>query len=317
MNDPDQVLQALLAAVARKDDEAFFATCRADAQVIGDHFASWTQVPPEVRQNPELVANYGHTLIQVAQLFEQNGFPQLMAKLMPPGEDNILTRWQNALSQVQELADTGDINQSLAKAEALCAELAASGATGTGLLEIRAKTRGLMGRLHFGQKRYGEARAAMKQALDDCERGGDLDGVRIYRENLALLETRDPVRPDLIDLEIEVLKTFAKAQRLAELRRYQKSSELLAGLLARGGDAGKLVEAIRAQVLGRLGFNEFKLGRLSEARKLIASARDLCTARHDLAGAEVYAENLGELGPEESGIGKMVTSFRRMFGGKG
>lgn len=303
MSNPERVLHQIVDAVARGDGEGFFSVCRANAQLIFEHFAEWRTVPKDLRDKPEKLQDYFNALVQTAQLFQRAGHPELLALLMPPDEDNPLSRWRDRLAEAQQLADVGAHEQSLAESEALLAELEESGASGTGLIDTRARANGLRGRVLFRLNRFAEARAATVLALEDCERNGDEEGVRTYRGNLAIL-AEQATRPELIDLEVELLEAFSNAQRLTDLRRFKASNEVFSRLLAATGDAAVIVQGLRPHILGRMGFNEFMLGNRSLARELIESARDACSERGDKHGTEVYAENLLALAHDKPVSGK-------------
>jgi hypothetical protein len=281
----------LIDAASLRDGERFVKVCQANAPLILEHFAAWRVVPQDIRDQPEKLQRYGNALIQTAHLFERSGRPELLALLVGE-QDNPLARLQGRFLQAQQLTDSGDHERSLAESEALLIDLEKSVVAGPGLLDLRAKLNGLRGTNLFALNRYIEAQAAMALALEDCERSGDEEGVHIYRSNLALLETHTSLRPELIDIELEVLEAFSRAQRLADLQRFKASNDVFSRLLAMLGDAANFVEAIRPHILGRMGFNEFKLGNEVAARALIEAARDLCSRRGDKEGAEVYAENL-------------------------
>ena len=292
MSDAKQVLRQLTDAVARGDGERFFSICRENAQVIFDNFHEWRVVPEEIRSQPEEIQKYFNALVETARLFEGSGYPQLMELLMPDEEENPLTQWQDRFNRARQLAGAGEYESALAEAERLLEDLTQSGASGPALTDLRAKLEGLRGECLFMLERYDEAREATTLALEECERNGDAEGVRIYRENLATIEVHAPARPELVDAEINVLESFTHAQRLTDLRRFKASNDIFERLLAAAGDAAEVVQKIRPHILGRMGFNEFKLGNKDAARALIESARDLCSERGDGEGAEVYAENL-------------------------
>ena len=114
----------------------------------------------------------------------------------------------------------------------------------------------------------------------------------MYRTNLAWLDSQQPTLPDDVDLEIEILEQMRLAQRRTDLGRYRSSNEVLEKLLASSGTAALIVQRLRPHLLGRIGFNEFKLDHLDAARERVTAAREACLAAHDDEGAEIYAENL-------------------------
>jgi hypothetical protein len=295
VDDPDAVFRLLSDAVARNDGDAFVALCQQHARTIIDHFGSWRTVPESMRDDAEIVARRGNTLIKVAQLFEQSGHPGLMALLVGNDDDNPLLQWERAGLEVQRLAKIGDPRQGLAAATALLASIEASGASGPGFLSNRAKARGVQAMLLVKLGRYEEAREAVEAALADCVQAGDEDGVTVYRRNLATLDSEHPTLPGRSDLEIAILEQVQLAQRRTDLRRYRASNALIEKLLATSGEAAPIIERLRPHLLARSGFNEFKLGHLDAARERITAARDACRADQDEEGVEVYEENLAAI----------------------
>lgn len=300
MMQSENVLERLIDAVERRDSEQFLEVCQTNADAIFEHFGSWTIVPEELREQPEKLSVYANTLIRTAQLFARSGYPQLLAMLAPPGENNVLTEWNERFAEARQLANIGDQERSLIKTESLLADLENAQVSGPGLIDLRAKVKGLKGDNLFALKRYADARAAMAAALEDCEIGGDEKGVRIYRANLEVLETHDPTRPELLDIETGVLKSFVRARRLTDIGRFQASNQELSNLLALTGEAAQFVDAIRPHILARMGFNEYKVGNTEGARVLIEAARNLCGSRQDVEGVNVYAENLFTLNGDPS-----------------
>jgi hypothetical protein len=89
---------------------------------------------------------------------------------------------------------------------------------------------------------------------------------------------------------------------------------MLEKLLARSGAAAPIVRRLQPHLLGRIGFNEFKLGHLDAARERLAAARDGCVAAEDDEGAAIYSENLGVIGREMHPGGDGATE-KRSHGG--
>lgn len=289
---PDAVLSLLIDAVARNDGKRFGSLCRQHAQAILDHFVDWRRVPEGIRDDLEKVGRRATTLMRIAQAFEQAGHPELMALLVGDLENNPVMQWDRALVDMKRSANAGDPQDGLAAVSAFLMSLQASGVSGPGFLSARAKARGLQASLLVKMGRDAEAQEATEAALADCEQAGDVEGVDVYRRNLTTLDSHQPTLPGDIDLEIEILEQMRLAQRRTDLRRYHASNAVLEKLLASAGEAAPILQRLRPHLLGRIGFNEFKLGHLDTARQRVTAARDACLAAHDDEGAEVYAENL-------------------------
>jgi hypothetical protein len=294
--DGPAVLRALADVVARDDEEAFVLACQEHGQTILKHFASWRVIPEPIRDDPEQVEGYARTLVQIARLFEHIGHPELMALLVGDERSNPILEWDRALVDLKRQVKVGDPRDGLSAAAALLASLQTSGVSGLGLLSARAQVRGVQADVLVQLGRHEEARAATEQALADCEQAGDVEGVRVYTSNLAWLDSQRPALPDDIDLEIEILEQMRLALRRTDLGRYEASNEVLEALLGRSGAAAPIIERLRPHLMGRIGFNEFKLGHLDAARERVTAARDGCVAARDEEGAEIYGENLGVIG---------------------
>jgi hypothetical protein len=87
----------------------------------------------------------------------------------------------------QELAGEGRHAEVIEQLQPMLAEMA--GSRGTAVDVLRPQMLGALGAAHFRLGQLDDARAATQSALDDCTRTGDAEGVRIYRGNLAAIET--------------------------------------------------------------------------------------------------------------------------------
>ena len=235
-------------------------------------------------------------LVETANLFDRAGYPDLLTLLAAPDQDNILRSWDNRLVATHRLLQSGHAAQALVETDQLLQDMDQSGVSGPAVLDLRAKLYGLRGQVFVTLGRFADSKAAFVLALEDCERNGDAEGIRIYRENLEYVKSAADERTPETEAELQVLQTFERAQQLAEQGRFKASNALFAGLLQLNAGPGPVMQNMKPHVMGRMGYNEYKLGNPVAARGLIDSARQLCVQHGDAASAEIYAENLSVLG---------------------
>ena len=305
---PDPIFRQLVEAAARRDGEQLVSVCQENAQHIFDHFEEWRVVPESIRRDPSEVQRHFEALIETAKLFDRAGHSELLAMLAPPDEGNFFTQWQDRFVAIHRLSDAGHAADALPQADELLRGMDASGAAGPGFLDLRAKLNGLRSQIFVMLDRLADAQAAVALALADCERNGDAEGIRVYGDNLALLQASAGESTPETEAELELLEQFDSAQRLAEQGRFKASNELFATLLPPAAGPRQVLQDMEPHVMGRIGYNEYRLGNLQAARTLIESARARCAERGDSTSAEIYAENLRAAGgsgePAEAGAGK-------------
>ncbi|GAA0531174.1 hypothetical protein GCM10011581_27960 [Saccharopolyspora subtropica] len=86
---------------------------------------------------------------------------------------------------------------------------------------------------------------------------------------------------------------YRRAQQRSELGEFAASSERLRALLAdMAGASGSAVDDLRAKILGLLGTNDLKQGRLADAIRYTEQALRQCEANGDAEGVRIYTENL-------------------------
>jgi hypothetical protein len=274
------VRRAVFAAAAAGDSTVLQQLCMRYADAIAADFGEWARVPAELRADPAATQRYVETLIGVARLLERLGHPGPMQRLTGT-PDNPITRSQRALAYARECDEAGDRDEAAATVEAVLGEM--SGMSGPAVIELRSKAYGLLGavRLHQGDLRA--ARAHTTHALDDSRAAGDADGIRIYTENLALIDAIEDRGP-----AADRRARIARAQDLSDAMRYHLSNEVLHALLPEMNDA----DPLRAKACGLLGLNLYHLGDHAGARSFTAEAVAACRRAGDDFGVAVYIGNL-------------------------
>jgi hypothetical protein len=218
-------------------------------------------------------------VVRIAELLARMGHPEPMRRLT--GGDNPIPRWQRAHAHASRLNDTGEREEAARLLRSVLDEM--EGATGTAITELRPKVHGLLGTVRFHQGDLAAARHHTAIALAECRAAGDLDGVRTYTENLALLDAVPDDGPAAGRRE-----RVARAQDLSDATRYRASIDLLHEVLAEL-DAG---DPLRAKACGLLGLNLYRLGDLPGARRWTAEALEACRRHGDEHGITIYTENL-------------------------
>jgi tetratricopeptide (TPR) repeat protein len=177
---PHELLTALIEGFERKDYTALMPLINDNADTIRSEFKSWMTVPESVRQDPEAVQRYAHTLLWLASIFEKSGDSSLKECFESGGR-----QLEDVLERATQLTDGGQAAEAVALLRANLDELRS--ATGTGVERFRAL---LLGRLGIALDKLGDTREAIqvtREALELCRQSGDEEGVRAYSANLKVL----------------------------------------------------------------------------------------------------------------------------------
>jgi hypothetical protein len=254
--------------------------CRQHADAITAEFDRLARVPADVRQDPGRLQRYVAVMFRVAQILDGLGHPGPLHRLTSPS-DNPIVRWQQGIARAGELNQAGDRDEAAALVESVLDGM--RGAIGPVITDLRPKAYGLLGRIRFDQGDLSAARTWFTSALTDCRAAGDLDGVRVYTENLATLAAVEDhgaaaARRDRV----------VRAQDLSDGLRYHASNEVLYGLL----DEMDPGDPLRPKAYGLLGLNLYRLGDRPGARQWTQRALAACRAAGDDHGELVYSINL-------------------------
>ncbi len=179
----DHIRDELFAAIRRKDEKAFQQYCSTHQGTILTNFGNWQRSPESIRDDENAVEEYGRALLTIANHFESLGHPELLDLLKPPADlfDSASVKFAqaNALAARQEYeASNVLIKEVLHVVERW---------RGPGVAGFRAKVYGLLGTNYFRLLQFENARRYTELALLDCKNVGDQEGIRIYRENLQVL----------------------------------------------------------------------------------------------------------------------------------
>jgi tetratricopeptide (TPR) repeat protein len=190
---------ALIRAVSTKDYQSVAELINSNSAAIRDAFAAWTQVPLEIRNDPEALGRYAETLWTVASAFERSGDASLMTHLRDSGPT---AGWDKDLNTAQTLIDARRPTEAVTLLRRVLDSM--GGMSGTGVDYYRPRTLGRLGiaLLHSGDKR--EAVKVTTEALDLCRGLGDEEGIRAYTKNLETIGTYEMPANDGTDANVTV-----------------------------------------------------------------------------------------------------------------
>jgi tetratricopeptide (TPR) repeat protein len=253
-------------------------------QFLGDMVEDLARVPEVIRDDEAMVGEWVQFIVFVASLLADQGDSRLLRRLTGP-DDNPIERWNDLLFQAQQLRAEGRYEASDAVIGELLPELRSS--RGTAVTSLIGKTLGLAGANAFDR---GDNEAALRltdEALRECERSGDTEGVAIYAQNLATIaaaaqeQAPSPVRRHLV-----------AAQRLHDAGRLAEALEQVRAAVAALDDDDGPDNAYRAKAHGLLGMILFRLGDLTAALDHTRKALTAGQESGDPAAVEIYGANL-------------------------
>lgn len=178
----ESLRDALFTAVAAGDDARLSDLCRQHRAAIVERFAEWQKVPPEVRSDSARIPVYAQGLIGVASHLAQAGHPELMARLMPKADANPIAGYQRMLEGARGLMDDLRYDVALERLQALIADLGK--VQGSAVDRYLPTARGFVSECQFHRGDVEAAIAPALEALADCVRLGDIEGVSAYQGNL-------------------------------------------------------------------------------------------------------------------------------------
>ncbi len=295
----EEVREALLSAAGRGQGPTVEALLRQHLPLILANAAAFRTVPEAVAKDPQALKLRVRDTMAVAEILKGMGHPQVLDALVSPSTSNPVERWPRAAADAIRRAETGDRAGSNADLLKLLDEM--KPASGPLVDDLRPKVLGTLGVNYFRLGDAAKARQFTKEALRECERTGDAEGVRNYRGNLTAMggddEPAAPAPPPRG--EADLLRLVLKAQGLCDAGEHVASDAVLRPLLAEAESSGSRgLVAQRGRILGLLGLNAFRRGDLQAARTFTQQARDACARLGDAEGVSVYGANLDAIGRE-------------------
>lgn len=283
----DAVKMAAFRHAAAGDRTGLEQLLRGQTDRIEALFATWRQVPAELRDNTADIQDYGSRLVFIAEFLKDHGRPGPWESLMGKGPDgSLLEELRARLEQTEALRVVGLFAEQIACLKAWMQD--AEGMSGPWIDDLRAKVMGALGQAELTVGNLCAARDWTIRALEACEANGDSEGVRTYSANLAIVDAVTlPPHPAKAELLL--------AQRLSDKGRYAESNCVLDAILEHFDDGTADRWVHRGKLLGLQGFNLAKLREYDSAAEATQRAVDQCRARKDDDGAVIYAINLAAI----------------------
>jgi len=146
-------------------------------------FQNVAEGPKGPAGDPHAVARYAEGMVAVAEWFARNGSPQLREALQGAGGDNPIPRWEDRFGETDTLKANGHFAEAISILEEIAKEMGRY--KGSAVVKYLPMVHGSLGECFFRTGQIDRAYEATRAALDGCRRGGDIEGVIIYSENLA------------------------------------------------------------------------------------------------------------------------------------
>jgi len=284
----DPIRIELFAAIDSRDQQRILAICQRRQHDIVARFPTWMKIPAALRDDMSAIKAWGHALLMTAQIFASAGYDELLDRLTGKGGDNPINRWQRALVEAQQCHEAAQYERSSAIAHAVLNDM--RGSRGSAIETMVPKLLGLLGSNAFAVGDLDASVAHTLAARDGCEQIGDIEGVRIYTENLAILERARGSRSAAgAQHRAEVIR----AQELSDRGQLTRSNEALLRVVeAMSTASGRLERQYLPKAWGLLGMNYYYLGDLARARHFTELAMAACEGADDLDGVNAYRQNL-------------------------
>jgi hypothetical protein len=162
-------------------------------ELVKDHltriqtlFPSWKVVPADIRKNQAQTKWWIEGVMATAHAAALLGDQSLLALLEGKPEENPLVRWADALRAAELTSSRAKYGEGIRILENILIQV--NGLTGTGVDEYLPKTYGLLGTLYYRAGNRELARSYTIRAKEYCEQINDPEGVRIYTQNLAVID---------------------------------------------------------------------------------------------------------------------------------
>ncbi len=288
----EEVRETLLAAAGQGQGSTVEALIRTHLPLILANPAAFRAVPESVARDPQAMQLRVRDTMAVAEILKGMGHPEVLDAVMGPQASSPVERWPKAAGDALRRAESGDRAGSTAALETLLEEM--KSASGPLVDDLRPKVLGAIGVNHFRLGDAVKARQFTREALRECERTGDADGVRNYRGNLtAMGGVDDGADPEPPAGEAEILRLVIHAQELSDRGELRKSDALLSPLVASAASPpSRALAAQQGRILGLLGLNAYRRGDLGTAHSRTDEARQACARLGDPEGVSVYGANL-------------------------
>ncbi len=247
-------------------------------EALGAATDRFTIVPEPLRSDSSAIEAWVEFAVTVGRLLAGRGDQRLLSRIMS-SDDNPIARWQDTVSEAQLLRQDGRFEAAAELLAAIIPELRA--ARGSAVDTLLGKALGQAGANAFDVGDTDEALRLTDEALRECERTGDAEGVSIYSQNLATIAAA--AGDDGLSA---VRARLARAQQLHDGGRLDEARDLIIAVL------GEVDDRYRAKAHGLLGMIQYRLGDRAAAREHTRRALDAGRCVGDQAAIAIYTANL-------------------------
>jgi len=180
---PEQLRNALIEAAVSGNRKVFEELCTSHRIDIDRHCESWAAVPEALRKDKEALAQFANGLIAMGIALANTGQPKLLEQLQGGGgQDNPFTKWERVFNEANSLISKMDYEGARSLLENRLVDT--RDLIGTGADRFRSISYGLISQCRFHVGEIESSIVAGRNALEICERIGDLDGVNAYLQTL-------------------------------------------------------------------------------------------------------------------------------------
>jgi hypothetical protein len=183
---PPDLRSQLIALVARKNLPGLAALVRERRQTVLAEFSDWTTVPMTMRDDPQLLEQYGEMLLSVARIVEHEGDPSLVKMLEGDPADAPVETWNEQIAIAAALSDQGRFADAAQVLSVLADRLALM--RGSAVDFYRPRVLGKLGVALYQSGDIARAREMTTLARDICAQLGDDEGVQAYEANLHSMQ---------------------------------------------------------------------------------------------------------------------------------
>jgi hypothetical protein len=176
----------LISLVARKDLRSLAVLVRERRETIVAEFREWTTVPMAMKDDQQLLEQYGEMLLSVARIAEHDGDPSLVKMLEGDPADAPVEVWNEQIAMAAALSEQKRFTDAAQVLAALAERLAVM--RGSAVDFYRPRVLGKLGIALYQSGDIGRGREVTEQARDICEQLGDADGVQAYDANLQNMQ---------------------------------------------------------------------------------------------------------------------------------
>jgi hypothetical protein len=176
----------LISLVARKDLRSLAVLVRERREAIAAEFKDWITVPMAMKDDQQLLEQYGEMLLSVARIAEHDGDPSLVKMIEGDPADAPVEVWNEQIAMAAALSEQERFTDAAQVLSGLADRLAVM--RGSAVDFYRPRVLGKLGVALYQAGDITRAREVTGQARDICEQLGDEDGVQAYDANLQNMQ---------------------------------------------------------------------------------------------------------------------------------